>query len=144
MVQATLLADALTEHGDDDFGRAAAYEAACKQQVEPWFDLSVMTDKAGADPKGFLLGGGTDPNEMNPMRALFLAAATDPIIGRAFARFFNLLALPQEVMTDPVVMARVAEVMAAPEKFPAPPAVAGPTRDELLAALTKEEESLSA
>ncbi len=144
MVQATLLADALTEHGDDAVARATAYEAACKQQVEPWFDVSVMTDKAGADPKGFLLGGATDPNEMTPMRALFLAAATDPVIGRAFARFFNLMALPREVMTDPVVMARVAEVMAAPEKFPPPPAAEGPSRDELLAALTSQEESISA
>jgi 2-polyprenyl-6-methoxyphenol hydroxylase-like FAD-dependent oxidoreductase len=144
MVQATLLADALDEHGDDAAARALAYESACRREVEPWYEISVAMDKAGADPKGFALSGGTDPNEMNPMRALFLAAATDPVIGRAFARFFNLLALPQDVMTDPVIMGRIAEVMAEPEKFPAPPAVVGPTRDELLAALTKDEESVSA
>ncbi|HUR77137.1 MAG TPA: FAD-dependent oxidoreductase [Acidimicrobiales bacterium] len=143
MVQATLLADALTAH-NDAAARALAYESGCKREVEPWFHLSVMTDKAGADPKGFLLGGSSDPNEMTPMRALFLAAVTDPVIGRAFARFFNLLALPQEVMRDPVVMARVAEVMADPAKFPAPPVPVGPTRDELLAALTEQEESVNA
>ena len=43
---------------------------------------------------------------MNPMRAMFVAAQTDPIIGRAFARFFNLLSLPSEMMSDPRVMAR--------------------------------------
>ena len=145
MVQATFVADALVEHGDDAFARAKAYEAACKKQVEPWFDISVAMDQAGADPKGFALAGGSDKdkNEMNPMRALFVAAATDPVIGRAFARFFNLLALPSEMMSDPVVMARVAEVMAAPEKFPVPEIV-GPTRGDLLAALTKEEEAVSA
>ena len=75
MVQATLLADALTEHHGDLGAVAAAYEAACRREVEPWYDISVAMDKAGADPKGFALGGRTDPNEMNPMRALFLAAA---------------------------------------------------------------------
>jgi len=144
IVQANLLADALAEHGDDAAARALAYEAACKREVEPWYEISVVMDKAGADPKGFALGGGTDPNEMNPMRALFLAAATDPVIGRAFARFFNLLALPQDVMTDPVIMQRIAEVMAEPEKFPAPPPVVGPSREELLAELTNEGEPVSA
>ena len=57
-VQATLLADTLDEHADDPCARAVAYEAACKREVEPWFDISVMMDKAGADPKGFALGGG--------------------------------------------------------------------------------------
>jgi 2-polyprenyl-6-methoxyphenol hydroxylase-like FAD-dependent oxidoreductase len=144
MVQATLLADALTEHEDDAAARALAYESACKREVEPWYEISVAMDKAGADPKGFALGGATDPNEMNPMRALFLAAQTDPVIGRAFARFFNLLALPQDFMTDPVIMGKIAEVMANPEKYPAPPAMEGPTRDELLAALTSEEEPANA
>jgi 2-polyprenyl-6-methoxyphenol hydroxylase-like FAD-dependent oxidoreductase len=133
MVQATLLADALSEHEGDPAAVGAAYEAACKAEVEPWFDLSVMMDKAGADPMGVAT------NEMNPMRALFLAAQTDPLIGRAFARFFNLLALPQSFMTDPEIMSRIAEVMAHPEKFPEPPATVGPTRDELLAALSHEE-----
>ena len=138
MVQATLLADALTDHPDDAFARARAYEESCKREVEPWFDISVVMDQAGAD-------SGEVNREVanNPMRALFVAAATDPVIGRAFARFFNLLALPHEVMNDPVVMARVAEVMAAPEKFPVPEVV-GPSRRELLGALTNEEEPVSA
>ena len=47
------------------------------------------------------------------------------------------------MMSDPAVMSRVAEVMAEPEKYPVPEVV-GPTRRELLAALTKEEEAVSA
>ena len=145
MVQATLVADALEEHPDDAVARGRAYESACQAQIEPWFDISVAMDQAGADPKGFALAGGKegDKEEMSPMRALFLAAATDPIIGRAFARFFNLLALPHEMMSDPVVMARVTEVMAHPEKFPVPEQV-GPSRHELLAALTNQEEIVNA
>ncbi|MEY2473512.1 MAG: hypothetical protein QOK28_2841 [Actinomycetota bacterium] len=138
MVQATLLTDALTEHEGDARAVAAAYEAACAREVEPWYDISVAMDQAGADPMGVA------SDEMTPMRALFLAAQTDPIIGRAFARFFNLLALPQEFMADPVIMGRVADVMSNPDKYPAPPAMEGPTRRELLAALDHKEEPANA
>lgn len=144
MVQATLVADALADHPDDPVARAKAYEKKSHEQVEPWFDISVMMDKAGSDPKGMTLGGPADKKAANPMRAIFAAAATDPIIGRAFARFFNLLSLPQEMMSDPHVMSRVAEVMANPEKFP-DAQVVGPRRHELLAALTdKNEETVNA
>jgi hypothetical protein len=145
-VQATLLADTLNEHADDPAARALAYEKACKEQVEPWFDISVMMDKAGADPKGFALAGGdkSKKDEMNPMRAMFVAAQTDPVIGRAFARFFNLLALPHEMMSDPVIMAKIADVMANPENYPVPDAPVGPSRRELLAQLSKEGETVSA
>ncbi|MBA2609644.1 MAG: FAD-dependent oxidoreductase [Actinobacteria bacterium] len=139
MVQATLLADAFAGHGDDAVGRAKAYEKASHEQVEPWFDLSVMMDKAGSDPLGQTLGTPSDKKEANPIRAIFTAAATDPVIGRAFARFFNLLALPSEMMSDPVVMGRVADVMANPEKYPEA-TMAGPRREELLAALNETNE----
>ena len=65
-------------------------------------------------------------------------------IGRAFARFFNLLALPHEMMSDPKIMARIADVMANPEKYPVPDAPDGPSRREVLAALAKEGETVSA
>jgi 2-polyprenyl-6-methoxyphenol hydroxylase-like FAD-dependent oxidoreductase len=144
MVQATLVADALAEHGDDSLARAKAYERATHEQVEPWFDISVMMDKAGSDPKGMTLGTPKDKKAADPLRAIFAAAATDPIIGRAFARFFNLLALPQEMMTDPHVMGRIAEIMANPNDFPEAQIV-GPRRHELLAALTDyDEETVNA
>ena len=90
-----------------------------------------------------MLAAPEDKDAPNPMRAIFAAAATDPVIGRAFARFFNLLSLPAEMMGDPVVMARVADVMANPDKYPMPEPD-GPTREELLAALSEYEETVSA
>ena len=45
MVQSTLLADALEAHGDDAVARAAAFEAASAEQVEPWYHASVMADR---------------------------------------------------------------------------------------------------
>jgi hypothetical protein len=69
---------------------------------------------------------------------VFVAAATDPIIGRAMVRFWNLMATPAEMMTDPELIARVMAVMAEPDAYPIPPRE-GPSRAELLDVLTAEE-----
>jgi 2-polyprenyl-6-methoxyphenol hydroxylase-like FAD-dependent oxidoreductase len=138
MAQAVMLADALEAHPDDPGARAASYEATCQREIEPWFHVSVEMDKAGADPAGFAGGGGTMPEGAKAMAAVFAAAATDPIIGRAMVRFWNLLATPAEFTSDPVLMARMAEVMANPDDYPLPPRE-GPTREELLATLSSED-----
>jgi len=139
-VQAVLLADAAAAHPGDASERAIAYETACTREVEPWFEASVQMDKMGADPSGrggFGAGGGADNPAARGLTAVFVAAATDPIIGRAIARFMNLLATPADLMADGAFLARMAEVMADPDAYPAPPQ-AGPTRAELLHSLTAE------
>lgn len=138
LAQAVLLTDALAAHPDDAAARAASYEAACQREIEPWFHVSVEMDKAGADPAGFAAGAGALPDGAKAMAAVFVAAATDPVIGRAMVRFWNLLSTPAEFMGDPVLMARIAEVMAHPDDYPPPPRE-GPTREELLAALSSED-----
>ncbi len=79
---------------------------------------------------------------MNPqaraIAAVFAAGATDPIIGRALARLWNLLDTPAEMATKPEVLARMAAVMADPDAYPTPPRV-GPTRAELLEILADQE-----
>jgi 2-polyprenyl-6-methoxyphenol hydroxylase-like FAD-dependent oxidoreductase len=144
MVQAVLLADALAGHADDPVARAAAYEAACAREVEPWYRSALELDRAGADPTGRGHGAGLAGSEQGrAMAAVFAAAATDPVIGRALVRFWNLLVTPAGLMADAEVMARMAEVMAHPEDYPLP-ATEGPTRDALLAALAHPEEALHA
>ena len=157
LVQAVLLADAVAAHPGDPAGRSAAYEAACVREVEPWFDMAVQTDAMGADPTGFgsaddgTSEGGADdvgaadgapPKPVDPrakaMAAVFAAGATDPIIGRALARLWNLLDTPADMATKPDVVARMAAVMADPDAYPPPPRV-GPTRRELLAILADQE-----
>jgi 2-polyprenyl-6-methoxyphenol hydroxylase-like FAD-dependent oxidoreductase len=139
MVQAVLLADALAANPDDAVARGAAYEAASAREVTPWFQVSVEMDKLGADPAGFAGGGGgADSAGAKQMAAVFVAAATDPIIGRAMVRFWNLMATPAEMMTDPELLERVMAVMADPDAYPVPPRE-GPTRTELLDTLTSEE-----
>lgn len=130
MVQAVLLADALDAHPDDPAARAKAYEQACKEQVEPWFEVSVEMDKMGADPSA---GAQTQ----NRMAAVFAAAQTDPVLGRGLARFWNLLVTPAQMAADTEYVARMMQVMGDPENYPIPPRE-GPSREELLEALEKE------
>jgi 2-polyprenyl-6-methoxyphenol hydroxylase-like FAD-dependent oxidoreductase len=141
MVQAVLLADALADHPDDPVAVSAAYEAACAREVEPWYHSALELDRAGADPAG--PAGMAESPQGRAMAAVFVAAATDPVIGRAMVRFWNLLATPAEMTADAEVMARMAEVMAHPELYPLP-AREGPTREALLDALAHPEEALHA
>jgi hypothetical protein len=141
-VQAVLLADAFASHPRDPVARAATYEAGNVVEVEPWFESSVQMDKLGADPAGSgSLGGGGGGGEgsdaATAMGAVFVAAQTDPVIGRGIARFMNLLATPVQLMADGELMTRIAEVMADPSAYPIPPRV-GPTRSELLEQLGGE------
>ena len=134
-VQACLLADAFAAHPDDPVARAAAYEAGNALEVEPWYESAVQMDQLGADPAGTsAFGGGGDPAAGKAMAAVFVAAATDPIIGRGIARFMNLLRTPAQLLSDGELMVRIAEVIADPDAYPVPPRV-GPGRRELMARL---------
>jgi 2-polyprenyl-6-methoxyphenol hydroxylase-like FAD-dependent oxidoreductase len=133
-VQAMLAADVLAEHPDDAHARAVAYERGSAEQVEPWFDVSVQMDKAGADPMGGGSFGGGGGQGSNPIAALFVAAASNPVIARGFAKFWNLLITPAELAADLDFVTAAATVMANPDDYPAPPRE-GPTRTELLASL---------
>lgn len=137
VVQAVALADATACHRADPDRRARAYEAANRREIEPWFHSSVQMDQLGADPAGSGSLGGGGGGAGRAMAAVFAAGRTDPVIGRGLARFMNLLATPEQLMSDPVLMARIAEVMANPDQHPVPPRE-GPSRSELLAALLDE------
>jgi hypothetical protein len=93
--------------------------------VAPWFVVSGAMDRWGAHPAGI-----GDSPEANAMTPVFVAAATDPVIGRGLTRFWNLLVTPAELAADPAYMARCMDVMSRPEDYPMPPRE-GPTRDEL-------------
>jgi hypothetical protein len=132
VVQAVALADATAAHPDDPLARAAAYEAACAADVEPWFHLAVQTDALGTDPTA---GGTTDDaidrSAAKGMRALTAASRTDPVLGRGFARLWNLLATPLDLAADAEFQARAAAVFADPDAHTIPP-IEGPSRAELL------------
>ena len=123
VVQALLVADAFAAHPDDPAARALAYESGSRREVEPWYDVAVQMDELGADPNspGIAGPGG------KALAAVFVAAATDPVIGRGLARFWNLLATPNDLMADAELLERMATVMADPDAYPIPPR-AGPSR----------------
>ncbi len=135
-VQAVLLADALGAH-DDAAEAGAAYEAACGEQVTPWYHHAVELDRSGADLEK---GEAVDQVHRDRLRALMGASQSDPIVGRAMARLFNLLSLPSELDADPRFVLRAAEIMGDPERYPTPERP-GPAREALLdaLALVKEE-----
>ena len=101
-----------------------AYEEACHREIEPWYHSSVEMDVAGADPGAARDGGERPPD---PMARVFVAAETDPVIGRALTRLMNLLVTPAELATDAEFSARVAAIFADPDAYPVPPRP-GPTR----------------
>lgn len=135
VLQAVLLAGAAAAHPGDPRSRAEAYEAAVQKEVEPWWQISVQMDKAGADPSGPLTNAANGTGRA--LATVMVAAATDPVIGRAVARFWNLMAAPADLMSDPDLIARIGQVLARPDDYPVPPR-AGPSREELLARLAPQ------
>jgi 2-polyprenyl-6-methoxyphenol hydroxylase-like FAD-dependent oxidoreductase len=134
VVQALAVADALASYPGDANARGRQYEADAVREILPSYEFAVQMDRMGADPAG--IGRGKDgPDSQNrAMTAVYVAGATDPVIGRGLAKLWNLLATFEELMADPEFMGRVMDVMADPDAYPVPPRE-GPTRDELVAAL---------
>jgi 2-polyprenyl-6-methoxyphenol hydroxylase-like FAD-dependent oxidoreductase len=62
---------------------------------------------------------------------IMVEGGSDPIIGRAIIRLLNLLCLPQDLLADPELVARVGPLLAGPPQ--APPEPEGPSLAELLA-----------
>jgi 2-polyprenyl-6-methoxyphenol hydroxylase-like FAD-dependent oxidoreductase len=124
--QAVLIADALAGH-DDLLDVARAYEAACAEQVAPWYHFSVLTDQMRAAASGgnrvAAAGGAGDG-----FAAALADLGHDPEAMRLLMRVVHLLELPQ------VLMAKLPELSATRAVArPKRPKVKRPTRDDLLA-----------
>jgi 2-polyprenyl-6-methoxyphenol hydroxylase-like FAD-dependent oxidoreductase len=112
LVQAAALTDAMTAHPDDPEARAIFYEEACRRETEPWYRLSVQSDRARTNRARAEEAGQTD-SERTPIQQLLEIGSDDPVVGRAVLRAVNLLATPQQLMSDPVLVGRVMELVAA-------------------------------
>jgi 2-polyprenyl-6-methoxyphenol hydroxylase-like FAD-dependent oxidoreductase len=126
---AVMIADALSTHEDLE-SAARDYEAACVEQVVPWYQFSVLTDQmraaAGVRP-------GSGPSASDPFAALFGGGGSDPEVVRLVMRVMNLLELPSALMAKlPELQANAAKRFAS---APAEPAVRvrRPSRADLLA-----------
>jgi 2-polyprenyl-6-methoxyphenol hydroxylase-like FAD-dependent oxidoreductase len=134
LVQAVALTEALTAEAADPVARARAYEGACRELTEPWYHISVETDRARqARYRRDGQPGSTDtPSVMDQLLRL---GADDPIVGRAILRAVNLLATPQQLMNEAEVMTRIAQLAATQRPAPHPRnrwARDGPSRQEMI------------
>jgi 2-polyprenyl-6-methoxyphenol hydroxylase-like FAD-dependent oxidoreductase len=139
MVQAVLLADAVAATDGDPVATAVAYEEASEREVGPWYRAAVYQDRANrlaADEAGDRAGDGDDALSFRSLLrdGVLPAARTDPDVFRAFVRTFNLLALPDDLMTDAALAGRVLAAWQDRHSRPPEPPL-GPKRDALLAVL---------
>ena len=141
MVQADLLARAMREYGTDALERGRSYEAACSQEVLPWYRASVHQDRMNRQRAAREASGDEsppgDPSEFaqQVMRdGLMPAVRTDPEVFRAFIRTFNLLSAPDALLTDADVFGRVLAAFQDRDNRPPEP-VLGPPRPQMLEAL---------
>lgn len=141
LVQAVALTDAFAAHAHDPAARATAYEAACGEQTEPWYRISVQTDQARMARMARDAAGRTAERAdhgAGPIDQLMALGGDDPVLGRAILKAVNLLATPEQLMRDPVLLARAMELAAAKADAASSPARPtrwarrGPTRQELL------------
>jgi 2-polyprenyl-6-methoxyphenol hydroxylase-like FAD-dependent oxidoreductase len=140
VLQATLVADALAAHPGDRDAAARAYETASADRVEPWFDVSVMTDAAAARPTGQQAAPSAPADapaaprlDLATLRRI--AASGDPELAVIVARTMSLLLTPQEVFGDPDVLSRLAAAAATERpRDPNRPSRPPLTREDILAA----------
>ena len=141
MVQADLLAQAMTAHPDDALERGRMYEAACTSEVLPWYRASVQQDRVNreqAEREKAIAAGTLDPDDASGDPAQFAqdvmrqglmpAVRTDPAVFRAFIRTFNLLTTPDAMLTDAEVFGRVLEAYQDRDNRPPEPVARPPTR----------------
>jgi 2-polyprenyl-6-methoxyphenol hydroxylase-like FAD-dependent oxidoreductase len=135
LLQATMIADALTEH-DDLAAVGRHYEAASVTAVEPWYHFSVLTDQMrsmtpGTTPGSAPVGGRGGGFDLAGMMA---RAGDDPELLRSLLRVMNLLELPHTLLAQlPALQAAAASSASDLVDRPSRPRRPRPTRDELLA-----------
>jgi 2-polyprenyl-6-methoxyphenol hydroxylase-like FAD-dependent oxidoreductase len=159
VLQAVLVVDALAAHPDDADVAARTYEAASATRVEPWFDVSVLTDEAAAAtraarragpamsataasapradiaPDGAAAASTRRPPTLDLQALRRIAGSGDPELAVLVARTMSLLLTPQEVFGDPAVLDRLAAAAGAERPAdPARPRRVPLTRADLLAA----------
>jgi len=131
------LTGALAKFADDPFAQAIAMDDLVTAHIEPHYAEQAIVDGARLGYVRHVIFG--DPAEEEPQapgRVSYAEVRTampfDPVAFRAFWRIMGMQGLPEEIYTDPEVIASTRRVLATPGAVPPP---VQPTRDELEAAL---------
>ena len=131
------LADTLDEHEDDPVAQAVALDRLVAAHVAPYYQDQAAIDAARLAMMRHTIFG--EPALAPPTAAdrvsypqLRVAGCYDPVAFRAFWKINGMVCLPNEVYTDPYVVACTREALG---RHGSGPPVAQPTRAQLLAAL---------
>jgi 2-polyprenyl-6-methoxyphenol hydroxylase-like FAD-dependent oxidoreductase len=131
-VHARILAHALREHGANLEALALRVHEDVQREIVPWYRASVMQDDAARTAR---TAGPDTPADSNVFTGgLLPLSRVDAGVARALFRMMNLLAPPESIFQDQEIMRRALEYWEARDTRPPDP-VAGPPRDEMIAAL---------
>jgi hypothetical protein len=131
------LVELLDEYGEDEMGLAQALDKFVTRRVEPFYLDQATNDGRRLAELRHTLFGAPAP-ETTPLEdrvtfaALRAAMPFDAIVFRAFWRVMGMLARPDDVYTDPDVVARTRDVL---RSLDTATAMTQPTRAQLEAAL---------
>jgi flavin-dependent dehydrogenase len=102
LVQAALLVDALAAHGSTA-GAAAAYEAASRAEIEPWYHASMAADAAVARAESLVPHAADEDDELGRLLRMDVwidAVFHDMSLAPKVALLLNLLRPATEVLAD--------------------------------------------
>jgi 2-polyprenyl-6-methoxyphenol hydroxylase-like FAD-dependent oxidoreductase len=133
------LADTIASTPADPAAQALALDRLVGAHVVPFYQDQAAIDAARlAMMRHTIFGAPPPPPAGAPGRVTYsqlrVAAFYDPAAFRAFWKINGMICPPEEVYTDPEVVARTHETL---RRNGAAPPVAQPTREELLTALTR-------
>jgi 2-polyprenyl-6-methoxyphenol hydroxylase-like FAD-dependent oxidoreductase len=134
------LVDTIDRHADDPTGQAQALDGLVADHVVPFYEDQAAIDAARLAMLRHTIFGAPapDPPPVGADRVTYAqlraAAMFDPTAFRAFWEIMGMVRRPDEVYTDPRVVACTHEVLR--HRGSGPP-VAQPTREQLLAALER-------
>jgi hypothetical protein len=134
------LLDTIAKHGDDPSAQALALDGLVADHVVPFYEDQASIDAARLAVLRHTIfdAPAPDPPPVGSERVTFAqlrrAAAFDPTAFRAFWKIMGMIGQPDEVYTDPHVVHRTREAL---RHHASGPSMAQPSREELLAALTR-------
>ena len=132
------LVDTLAEQGGELAGQALALDRRVGEHVAPFYEEQAAIDAARLAMLRHAIAGAPapDPPPVAPDRVTYAqlraAAQFDPTAFRAFWKIMGMLGRPDEVYSDPQVVAATREALS---QHGSGPSMAQPTRAQLLAAL---------
>ena len=133
------LADTIGDHAADPAAQAIALDHLAGAHVVPFYQDQAAIDAARlAMMRHTIFGEPPPPSSEAPGRVTYsqlrVAASYDPTAFRAFWKINGMLCPPDQVYTDPEVVARTKEAVG---RHGTAPPVARPTREQVLTALAQ-------